>query len=168
MNIELYKDNILIGTSTGSTFTYEWNSTADADGPHTFVSKAYDAAGNVGTSTPIVIDVDNTAPTAAITTPSNGAIFKCRMATISANATDSSGIQKVDFHYDTTLIGTNTSGLLTLTGTFLKRAGDGAHSLYVVATDTLGNSTTSPAISVTVDYLAPTVALTNPVYGEMR
>ena len=44
VNIELYKDNILIGTSTGSTFTYEWNSTADADGPHTFVSKAYNAA----------------------------------------------------------------------------------------------------------------------------
>ena len=42
---------------------------------------------------------------------------------------------------------------------------DGAHNLYVVATDTLGNSTTSPAISVTVDHLAPTVALTNPVNG---
>src|SRR6185503_14014795 len=42
---------------------------------------------------------------------------------------------------------------------------DGPHSLYVVATDTVGNSTTSPAISVTLDRVGPTVALTNPVNG---
>ena len=48
VNIELYKDSILVGSSTQSTFTFEWNTTAESDGPYTFVSKAYDAAGNVG------------------------------------------------------------------------------------------------------------------------
>lgn len=39
------------------------------------------------------------------------------------------------------------------------------HSLYVVATDTLGNSSTSPAVSVTVDNAPPTVVLTTPAEG---
>jgi len=164
VNLELYKDNILVGSSAQSSFTFEWNSATDADGPHTFVSKAYDAAGNVGTSPPVVIDVDNTAPAAGVTAPSNGAIFTGSAVTISADATDSSGIQKVDFYDNSILVGTDTAAPFTVNWN-ISNVPDGSHSLYVVATDTLGNSTTSPAISVSVDHLGPTVALTNPVNG---
>jgi hypothetical protein len=84
--------------------------------------------------------------------------------TISADATDSSGIQKVDFYSDSILVGTDTSAPFTVNWD-ISNVPDGPHSLYVVATDTAGNSTTSPSISVTVDHLPPTVAMTNPVNG---
>lgn len=163
-SIELYKDNVLVGSSAQSTLTFAWNTAAEADGPHTFVSKAYDVNGNVGTSPPIVLDADNTPPAAAITSPSNGTVITGSALTISANATDSSGIQKIDFYADGVLVGTDTSAPFTANWN-TTNATEGPHSLYVVATDTPGNSATSPSISVSVDHLGPTVALTNPVNG---
>ncbi len=167
VKIELYKDNILVGSSTQSTFTFEWNTTADADGPHTLMSKAYDAAGNVGTSPPVVIDVDNTPPAAAITAPSNGAILSGSEVTISANASDNSGLQKVDFYYDSnTLIGTATSAPFTINwNTSAVPSGD--HALYAVATDTAGNSHASAPVSVTLDNVPPVVAFNNPSNGAV-
>lgn len=165
-SIELYKDNVLVGSSTQSALTFAWNTAAEADGPHTFVSKAYDVNGNVGTSPPIVLDADNTPPAVAITAPSNGTVVTGSALMISANATDSSGIQKVDFYADGILVGTDTSAPFNANWN-TTNVPDGPHSLYVVATDTPGNSTTSPSISVSVDHLGPTVALTNPVNGAV-
>ena len=166
VSIELYKDNVLVGSSPQSTLTFAWNTTAESDGPHTFVSKAYDVNGNVGTSTPAVFDADNTPPAASVTAPSNGAVVTGSALTISANATDSSGIQKIDFYADGTLVGTDTSAPFTANWNTVN-VPDGQHSLYVVATDTPGNSATSAAVSVTVDHLGPTVAITNPVNGAV-
>ena len=165
VSIELYKDDILVGSSTGSTLTFEWNTTAESDGPHTFVSKAYDAAGNVGTSPPVVFNVDNTPPAAGITAPNNGALLTGSAVMISANASDSSGLQKVDFYYDSNiLIGTDTSAPFTINwNTSAVPSGD--HTLYAVATDTAGNSGASSPVSVTLDNLPPVVAVSNPSNG---
>jgi len=164
VNIEVYKDNFLFVSSNQNPLTFEWDTGAEADGPHTFVSKAYDAAGNVGTSPPVVFEVDNIPPAAAITAPSEGAIFSGSAVTISANATDSSGIQKVDFYSDFSLVATDTSAPFTVNWD-ISNVPDGPHSLIAIATDTAGNRTGSEAISVTVDHVAPTVAVTNPVNG---
>jgi hypothetical protein len=162
VNIELYKDNILVGSSTQSPLTFVWNTNADTDGPHTFVSKAYDAAGNVGTSPSFVFDVDNTSPAASITAPSNGAGVTGSAVTISANATDNSGLQKVDFYYDSNvLIGTDTSAPFGLSWDS-NTVTEGSHTLFAVATDLAGNTTTSAIISVTVDRTLPAVSLTAP------
>ena len=48
--VELFVDGILQGASTSAPFTTKWNTTKAAKGPHTLVCKAYDSAGNVGTS----------------------------------------------------------------------------------------------------------------------
>jgi subtilisin family serine protease len=50
MKVELYVDGALYGTSVNSPFTIKWNTRKAAKGPHSIQSKAYDAAGNVGTS----------------------------------------------------------------------------------------------------------------------
>ncbi|HSE18108.1 MAG TPA: Ig-like domain-containing protein [Pyrinomonadaceae bacterium] len=165
VNIELYKDNVLVGSSTQSPFTFEWITIFEGNGPHTFVSKAYDAAGNVGTSAPVVFNVDNTSPAAAITAPSDGALLTGSVVTISADATDNSGIQTVDFYYDgNILIGTDTSAPFTVSwNTSVVSSGD--HVLYAVATDTAGNSTSSSSITVTLDNLPPFVAFTYPANG---
>jgi hypothetical protein len=58
--MEIYIDGALKTSNTSATsLTYSWNTTTFANGSHTIVSKAYDAAGNVGTSPTITVTVSN-------------------------------------------------------------------------------------------------------------
>jgi hypothetical protein len=58
--MEIYIDGTLKASNTSATsLTYSWNTTTAANGSHTIVSKAYDAAGNVGTSATISVTVSN-------------------------------------------------------------------------------------------------------------
>ncbi|MCU1268425.1 MAG: peptidase and in kexin sedolisin [Acidobacteria bacterium] len=165
VKVELYKDGALIGTITASPYNFTWDTRAGADGLYSFTGKAYDAAGNLGTSAAVVLNVDNTAPTSNINAPVNGALLKGSAVTISANASDNSGIQKVDFYRDNNvLVGTDTTAPFSVNWDTLT-ASNAVHTVYVVATDTLGNSSTSVLVSVTVDNAPPTVALTSPVNG---
>jgi thermitase len=50
VKVELYVDGSLYGTSTKSPFAIKWNTRKASRGTHTLESRAYDAAGNVGTS----------------------------------------------------------------------------------------------------------------------
>lgn len=50
VKVELYVDGKLTATSTSAPFTTKWNTRKAAKGAHTIQCKAYDAAGNVGTS----------------------------------------------------------------------------------------------------------------------
>lgn len=52
---ELYVDGVLVATSTSAPFTMKWNSRKAAPGAHELLTKAYDAAGNAGTSTPVTV-----------------------------------------------------------------------------------------------------------------
>lgn len=60
--VEFYVDSALKGTDTTAPYSYAWDTTAYPNGSHTIFSKAYDAAGNVGTSTTITVTVSNTGP----------------------------------------------------------------------------------------------------------
>jgi subtilisin family serine protease len=52
---ELYVDNVLVATSTTAPFTLKWNTRKVRAGQHALHSKAYDAAGNVGGSSPVIV-----------------------------------------------------------------------------------------------------------------
>jgi hypothetical protein len=52
--VEIYIDGALKVTDTASPYTYKWNSRKATSGSHTISAKAYDAAGNIGTSSIIV------------------------------------------------------------------------------------------------------------------
>lgn len=54
--VELYVDGFLQGASTTAPFTTKWNSGKAAKGQHTLQCKAYDAAGNVGSSQLITVN----------------------------------------------------------------------------------------------------------------
>ena len=110
---------------------------------------------------------DTTAPTIALTAPSNGATVS-GTATLSANATDNVGVAGVQFRVDGVNVGAedgvspysvpwNTVGVSA-----------GSHSITALARDAAGNTTTSAVLTVTVnngDVQAPTVSLTAPVAG---
>ena len=91
--------------------------------------------------------VDTTPPSASITSPSNGATVSGAI-TVSANATDTIGVTKVEFYLDGALQATDTmspyvwswnSGLTS----------NGTHLLTAKAYDAAGNSTMSSAVSIT-------------------
>ena len=67
--IELYVDGTLLASGAVSPFNAAWNTAAAANGAHTLTSKAYDAAGNVGTSSAVSVTVSNGAVTNPVVNP---------------------------------------------------------------------------------------------------
>ncbi|NWJ41769.1 MAG: M4 family metallopeptidase [Geothrix sp.] len=58
--VEFYIDGALVGTSTTSPYSVTYNSANLANGTHSLVAKAYDAAGNVGSSSAVSFSTSNT------------------------------------------------------------------------------------------------------------
>lgn len=172
--VEFYVDGVLVGTDTSAAYTYSLNPASFSVGSHTLTAKAYDTAAtpNVTTSTIVNFTIpDSTAPTAAITAPTAGATITGTV-TYSANATDNVGVVKVEFYVDGALKGTDTTSpySISLDTTSLTNA---SHSLTVKSYDAANNSTTSAAVSVTVnnpvtpppDTTAPSVSVSSPTAG---
>jgi hypothetical protein len=139
--VELYKDGKLFATDTTSPWEFYWDTISDSNGPHTLVAKAYDTSGNVGESNPITVNVsntvDNTPPSLSINNPLNGTKVK-GLVGISASATDSSGISKIDFYVDDQL--KNTAYTTPCVYSWNTRsAKDGWHTIRVRAYDSVNN-----------------------------
>ena len=58
--VEFYIDGALVGTSTTSPYSVTYNSANLANGTNSLVAKAYDAAGNIGTSAAVSFTTSNT------------------------------------------------------------------------------------------------------------
>jgi hypothetical protein len=164
--VEFYVDGALVNTDTTSPYSFTL-ATAPTAGAHTMQAKGYDTFNNIGTSSLVNVTVtDQTAPTAAITAPTSGSFVTGASVAVSATASDNVGVVGVQFKVDGTNAGAedttspysttwNTTGL------------SGAHSITAVARDAAGNTTTSTAVSVTVDNSAPTVSITAPTAGAI-
>lgn len=57
--VDLYIDDNLVGTETGESYAFGWDSTTAGDGSVTLVAYAYDAAGNGSASASVTIYVEN-------------------------------------------------------------------------------------------------------------
>ncbi|HEX9082000.1 MAG TPA: Ig-like domain-containing protein, partial [Holophagaceae bacterium] len=66
--VEFYVDGSLVGTDAAAPYTYAYNSTQLANGSHSLVGKAYDAAGNVGTSGSVAFSINNSTSGGGTTT----------------------------------------------------------------------------------------------------
>jgi chitodextrinase len=62
VRVELLADGDLAGSADTAPATIGWDSTAGADGTHVLSARAVDDTGNLGTSAPVSVTVDNTAP----------------------------------------------------------------------------------------------------------
>ncbi|WP_224365429.1 S8 family serine peptidase [Hyalangium versicolor] len=65
--VEFYAGSTLIGTATTSPYSVTWTTTAVANGSYSLTTKAYDAAGNTGTSSAVAVTVNNAATCATTT-----------------------------------------------------------------------------------------------------
>lgn len=148
--VEFYRGGTtLIGSTqvpgTNSNFEFSWNTTSVANGTYSITAKAYDAAGNVKTSTSRNVVVDNTAPTISNTT--TGGYYKAgTRLTLKATATDSN-MAKVEFYVDGVLKCTDTVAAYTCTWV-MPSTKNSSFTVTAKAYDKAGNSRTSAGVKV--------------------
>ena len=58
-NVEFYRGTTLIGSDSSSPYSVSWDTTTVGNGSYSLTSKAYDAAGNNGTSAAVNVTVNN-------------------------------------------------------------------------------------------------------------
>ena len=128
----------------------------DPDGIAEPLVNAFRAARSAASTAPPPTD---TAPTVAITAPSAGATVS-GTTTVSGTAGDDHGVTQVQVFVDGALLGTTApSGGTWLLPWNTTAQSDGAHTLTAVATDTVGQTTTSTAKVVEVANAAPVTVL---------
>src|SRR5258708_7720680 len=57
--VEFYLDSVLFATDVSSPYSWPWNTASSTNTSHTLMTKAYDAAGNVGGSANVAVQVNN-------------------------------------------------------------------------------------------------------------
>ena len=151
----------VVGTSvlTPYGYIYQWNTTTVPSGTYTLQSLATDGAGNTAYSPGISVTVDNTPPTTAVVSPTDGKkLMKSSTNTLTATASAPYGvaISSVKFvltggSYSQTVIGTATS---TVNGWVYQwndtGVPNGTYTLQSLATDAEGNTAYSPGISIKI------------------
>ena len=154
--------------STDTSFPYVGAWTPTALGTYTLSALATDNSGNVTTSAPVSIIVvsGGSAPTVGITAPAAGSSVGVNLPqVITATAASTGGfITGVQFLVNGVTLSTDTS--FPYVGAWTPTA-LGTYALSALATDNLGNVTTSAPVSIVVAASAsPTVNLTNPASGS--
>src|SRR5437879_713126 len=162
--VQFKLDGATLGAEvTAAPYTLSWNTTTASNGAHTLTAVARDAAGNTTTSSGATITVgnDTTPPTVSMTAPANGANVRATI-TVSATASDNVGVAGVQFKLDGANLGAEVLTAPYSLSWNTTSATIGSHALTAVARDAAGNTSTSAAVSVTVDNLPPTACITPP------
>ncbi|HBY60979.1 MAG TPA: peptidase S8 [Solibacterales bacterium] len=140
----------LDGTAVSTAPNFTVDTTKLADGAHTLVATARDAAGNTGSAsvsfTSKNAPADTIKPTVVITSPANGATIPSQ-AIFAASASDNVAVSSVEFFLNGASVGSVTTAPYTLRYNSRKLA-KGTHVLTAVATDTSNNRTTSAPVSL--------------------
>ena len=183
-SVQIYDGATLLGPATVSSGNWSYTTAALPDGSHSFTAKATDTAGNTTTTSAVTAtintgQVDTTPPTETISTTINtntgatatitsGGVTKDTTLGLSGTVSDAGGVSSVQIYDGATLLGSAkvSSGNWSYTTAALP---NGSHSFTAKATDTAGNTTTTPAVTATVDTKAPTISsvVANPATANL-
>ncbi len=166
--VQFFAGTAQIGTATASPWSINWSGMAT--GTYQLVARAWDNLGFSALSSPVQVTITGTAvaanqsPTVSITAPTSGATYTAGDSiAITATAIDSDGaISKVEFYNGSTLLETDTAAPYSYTWASVSA---GSYSITAKAYDNKDATTTSTAISVTVN--APSVSLPDLVITEI-
>jgi hypothetical protein len=155
-SVQFYLDGSALGSAvTSSPYTVSWNTATASNANHTLYALATDNNANTASSSVLTITVDNLPPSVSITSPVSGATVSGSNVSIVASSTDTqSGVASVAFYLDGSLLGQSTSSPFTATWD-TTQSSNGTHNLSAIATDGVGNATTSAVVSVTVNNVTP-------------
>lgn len=148
----LFDGAALNAEDTAAPYTTTWNTSAVATGSHQLSARVRDAAGNTAIADPISLAIDNsdtTVPAVALTAPVTGSTLS-GMVTISANASDNSGVAGVQFLLDGALLDSEDVASPYTISWNTVGAANGPHTLSGRARDSSGNLAVSPLVTVTV------------------
>ncbi len=162
--VEFLINGVVIATDTTSPYVGSWDSTAVPNGSVTYAIRAVDVAGNTTVAanhqlTIANIPTDNSPPVISSFTPINDTTVSGTVA-LTAEATDNIAVQRVEFLINGAVIATDTTS--PYLGSWDSTAVSNGSVTYTVrAFDTVGNSTITPIVSLTVSNSAGNL-LTNP------
>jgi RHS repeat-associated protein len=158
--VEFYVNDGLVANDTAAPYATSWTPTST--GTYAIKARAYDNAG-AASETTHTLKV-NTPPTVGISAPNNGDLLQGPLSlTIQASAADNGTVTQVQFYHGTTLLSTDTSAPFGHTWTNIP---SGNYSFTARATDNDGASTTSAAVTVTVNQ-PPSVSIAAPAAGAI-
>ena len=146
-------------TTQPDSSSFAWDASANSG---TFaLNNAY---GSVTINTNLATSTTTT-PTVAVTSPASTSTISGTVA-VTASASDSAGISRVDFYVNGALHASANAAPFNCSWNTTGNA-NGVYSLFAKAYDTLGNVGQSPNVSVTVsntvaDISSPTVSVTSP------
>lgn len=150
--VELLRNGAIIGTSTTNPYTFVLNTSLFPNGSTTLQTKAYDSAGNTGVSSTVSVTIQNlsdtTAPSVSITTPLTGStVSKRTTISIAANASDASGVTRVDFYVNSALLCGDTTAPYGCAWKVPNKAG--AFQIQAFAYDKNANVGSSSVVNIT-------------------
>lgn len=136
--VELYKNNLLFATDTTSPYTFYWDTKGEPNGSYTLLAKAYDVNGNVASSSPVTVTVNNPVDTEppfvnVLTSLKNTTI------TISASARDNIAVSRIDILIDNTVLKTCYDVTHCSVSLNTKKITSGTHTIFARAYDKAGN-----------------------------
>ncbi|WP_224981920.1 Ig-like domain-containing protein [Geomonas agri] len=160
--VELYVNGGLVGSSNATPCSFNWQTASLAPGQYTLTAKAYDAAGNVGSTEEVVyVTGDAVAPGVTITSPANSNNVSGTV-TVSASATDNVGVTGFALYDNATLIFAANQSPISYNWNTVA-AGNGSHTLVAIASDAAGNAgSASVTVNVANDITAPVVTIVSP------
>ncbi len=152
-------DGAVVGAADlAAPYAYSWDTSKSSNGPHTLTAIATDGAGNSTTSATVAVTVNNngadkTPPSVSITAPAASATVSGTV-NVTATATDNVGIASVQFQIDGVNAGALSAAAPYALAWDTTKVADGNHQIDAIAKDTVGNTTTSAAVTVKVNNAA--------------
>ena len=160
-SVQIYDGATLLGPAPVSSGNWSYTTAALLGGSHSFTAKATDNAGNTATTSAVTATVDTTEPTETISTTiitdtgatgtiTSGGVTNDNTLGLSGTVSDAGGVSSVQIYDGATLLGpaTVSSGNWSYTTAALL---DGSHSFTAKATDNAGNTTTTSAVTATIN-----------------
>ncbi len=163
--VEFFDGVTKLGEDTTVPFEQIINLASENSGAKIYTAKAFDAAGNSTSSSPVTVNVtiaDVTPPTVSLSSSSTN-VTAVGAVTLTANPADNVGVGKVEFFDGATKLGEDLTAPYEQTVNFTI-ANNGSKSYTAKVFDAAGNSTSSNAVDVLVnipDTTGPTISLSS-------
>lgn len=152
--VEFYRNGELIYAGNSAPFSFNWNTASVANGVHTLVAKAYDAAGHAAQTSDISVLVNNVAPDTAapainsFTMPASTESLTVAISSFAAS--DNIAVAGYLVSESSTAPAAGASGWSTTAPSSFTFSAAGARTAYAWTKDAAGNVSAAATRSVTI------------------
>jgi len=151
--VDLKVNSTVVASDTSAPYSFAWDTKGVVNGLATLTAVAYDAAGNIASSTPVSVNVANTStpvqpvadttkPSVRITNPVAGTVRGSVNVTVNASDNLGSAGISMSLYLDGSLLASGSGSSLSYNWN-TNKASKGNHTLQAVARDKAGNTSTA-------------------------